>query len=52
MPNYKKMYSTLFNKITDVIEDLQQIQQETEEIYIKEDNHTIKLSITDHDKMK
>lgn len=34
MPDYKEMYFKLFNKVTDVIEELQQIQRETEELYI------------------
>lgn len=32
---YQQMYLKLFNKITDVIEELQQIQEEVEELYIK-----------------
>lgn len=34
MEDYKEMYFNLFNKITDVIAELQEIQQLTEEIYI------------------
>lgn len=34
MADYKKMYSTLFNAITDVISILQKAQKETEELYI------------------
>jgi len=34
MPDYQKMYTTLFNKITDVIGDLQKVQQICEDIYI------------------
>ncbi len=34
MPNYEKMYNVLFNKITNVIEQLQTAQQVTEEIYV------------------
>ena len=46
MPDYQKMYTTLFNAITDAIENMQQAnysaakelliraQQETEELYI------------------
>jgi len=30
----KKMYTILFNKITDVIEELQEVQKETEDLYI------------------
>lgn len=33
--DYRQMYLKLFNKVTDVIEELQQVQQETEELYIK-----------------
>lgn len=36
MPNYKKMYLKLFNRITDVIAELQEIQQTTEEMYISD----------------
>ena len=35
MPDYKKMYYTLFNKITDVIEELKEVQCEVEELYIE-----------------
>lgn len=35
MADYKKMYNQLFNKITDVINDLQEIQKKTEELYIE-----------------
>ena len=34
MEDYKKMYYELFNKITDVIENLKKIQQEAEEVYL------------------
>ncbi len=34
MSDYKEMYFTLFNKITDVIEELKQIQLEMEEKYV------------------
>lgn len=35
------MYNKLFNKITDVIYELQEIQQLTEEMYISSDEPTI-----------
>ena len=35
MPDYKKMYLTLFNSVTDAIEILKKAQQKTEEIYIE-----------------
>lgn len=47
MTNYKEMYFLLFNKITDTIESLQEIQQQAEEMYIAQDeslSDTIKLS--------
>ena len=34
MNDYEEMYKTLFNKITDVIEELKKVQQQTEEMYI------------------
>ena len=34
MEDYKKLYYELFNKITDIIEELKKIQQDTEERYI------------------
>lgn len=33
MPDYKKMYSILFNQVTDTIEQLKKAQQKTEEMY-------------------
>ena len=38
MPDYKKMYYTLFNQISKTIEDLQAIQQLTEEMFINDEN--------------
>ena len=35
MSDYKKMYYKMFNKITDIIEELKELQLETEEIYIE-----------------
>lgn len=37
MPNYEKMYFALFRKVSEVIEQLQLVQQVTEEIYIGTD---------------
>ena len=34
MEDYKKMYYELFNKITDTIENLKKIQQDSEETFI------------------
>ena len=36
MPDYEKMYFTLFNKVSDIIEELKQIQCEMEEIAIED----------------
>lgn len=33
--DYEKMYKTLFNKVTDVIELLQEAQKQTELMYIE-----------------
>ena len=41
MPNFKKMYFNLFNRITDAINVLQAAQQEAENEYIE--NPDIKL---------
>ena len=38
MSYYKKMYCKMFNKITDIIEELKKLQLETEEIYIETDD--------------
>ena len=34
MPDYQKMYHSLFNDVTDAISKLQQAQQKTEELYM------------------
>ncbi len=34
MPNYEKLYSKLFNEITETIEKLQKAQQDAEEMYL------------------
>lgn len=41
MPDYKKMYSTLFNSITDVIEILEKAQESTEREFIESQNSEI-----------
>ncbi len=35
MGNYSEIYHILFNKITDIIKELQDVQRQTEEIYIQ-----------------
>ena len=37
MENYKEMYLTLFNAITDEIERLKELQQRVEEMYINQE---------------
>lgn len=50
MEDYKKMYLTLFNKITDLIEQLKEIQREVEEAYI--DSEPRKLVLIDGGRKK
>ena len=38
MNEYKEMYYKLFNEVSKVIEQLQEIQQKTEEMYMNADN--------------
>lgn len=38
MADYKKMYYTLFNVLTDTIEQLKKAQEECEEIYMETDD--------------
>lgn len=38
MPDYEKMYFTLFNKVSDIIEELKEIQCEMEEAIIDDNN--------------
>lgn len=38
MANYKELYNELFNKVTDVIEQLKDVQREMEEKYIESDD--------------
>lgn len=41
MADYKTMYYKLFNKVSDVIGDLQEIQQICEEMYIKSEEENL-----------
>jgi hypothetical protein len=43
MADYKKMYLTLFNEVTDTISKLQEAQKKTEQIYIETDKPTARL---------
>lgn len=46
MADYKQMYFSLFNKITDIIDELQEIQQMTEEMYIDDDSAELSVVST------
>jgi len=37
MDSYSEMYCRLFNKITDVIHELEKVQRETEELFLSEE---------------
>lgn len=43
MPNYKAMYSGLYNAMTDAIALLQKAQQDAEEAYLADDAPTLRL---------
>ena len=45
MADYKKMYHLLFNKITDITKELNDIQKQTEELYMNHDEKIIKLPV-------
>ena len=41
MTDYKKLYFELFNKITEVIEELKEVQLKTEELFISDENNSL-----------
>lgn len=43
MADYKNMYYLLYNKITDTIIELQEVQQQTEEIYTSQEEKITEL---------
>ena len=47
LPDYERMYKTLFNAMTDAIEILQSAQQKTEEQYIEAEPPVIKVLTLD-----
>ena len=53
--NYQKLYSKLFNGITDTIESLKQLQIEVEEDYLQmgdeEENKIVKLNVVKGEKL-
>ncbi len=48
MANYKILYHKLFNKISDVIDELQMVQQQAEELYIT--TQSTDVSVLDFEK--
>lgn len=50
MPDYQKMYHILFNKLTNVISELQSVQQQTEELYIAGEVPIIELNVLKNEK--
>lgn len=44
LPDYEKMYYTLFNSITDVIEILKKAQSEAEQYYLSAQSDIINFS--------
>lgn len=38
MPDYKKMYFSLFNQVTNSIQQLEEAQQKTEKMYMNSDD--------------
>ena len=41
MADYKKLYFSLFNKMTDIIEELKKIQVEMEEMYMNDEEKNV-----------
>lgn len=50
MADYQKMYLMLFNKITDVIGELEEVQQMTEEMYM--DKYSVQISSLSEQKIR
>jgi len=50
MDCYKEMYYRLFNKITDIINELQTVQTESEEIFLSRETEQNVLQILAKDK--
>ncbi len=48
MADYKMMYEKIFNKVSDVITQMQIIQQQTESMYIESDEPDMKLMELTH----
>jgi len=43
MPDYQKMYATIFNAATDAVSILQQAQRDSENLFIEADDTPIEL---------
>lgn len=43
MADYQDMYAVLFRKVTDVIEELKNVQRQTEEIYLSSEQSDIRM---------
>jgi hypothetical protein len=43
MDNYQEMYAVLFHKISDIIEQLQDVQKQTEEFYMQSKENKLYL---------
>lgn len=48
MNGYKQMYLKLFNKISDIIVELQEVQKEVEEIYVSKADEPVTRNIEFH----
>ena len=51
MPDYQKMYHILFDKITDIVSELQSVQRQTEELYIIGEEQIIELNVLKNKKV-
>lgn len=40
MADYKQMYYKLFNKLTDIAEEIKQIQADVEDLFLESDDET------------
>ncbi len=54
MDNYKEMYYKLFNRVSDVISELKTVQQETEEMYLLQEQieKVIPINLPDKNKKR
>lgn len=51
MPNYQKLYLTLFNKMTDIMNEIQEAQQIAEELYLQSDEPNL-VMLNPHSKRR